>query len=77
LGVGKIGEDFLRGLGNDVLTLHHSVPRFEIGMPIPTDMPGSAAVFFLRFMMGKSHSRDKRCPQGRLRRRHDDCWRKE
>ena len=27
LGVGEIGEDFLRGLGNDVLTLRHSVPR--------------------------------------------------
>jgi hypothetical protein len=26
---------------------------------------------FLRFMMGKSHSPDKRPPQGRLRRRHD------
>jgi hypothetical protein len=23
-------------------------------------------------MMGKSHSPDKRCPQGRLRRRHED-----
>jgi hypothetical protein len=27
LGVGEIGEDFLRGLGNDVVTLRHSVPR--------------------------------------------------
>jgi hypothetical protein len=26
---------------------------------------------FLRFMMGKSHSPDKRPPQGRLRRGHD------
>jgi hypothetical protein len=23
-------------------------------------------------MMGESHSRDKRCPQGRMRRRHED-----
>ncbi len=28
LGVGEIGEDFLRGLGNDVVTLRHSVPRY-------------------------------------------------
>ena len=28
LGVGEIGEDFLRGLGDNVLTLRHSVPRF-------------------------------------------------
>jgi hypothetical protein len=26
---------------------------------------------FLRFMMRKSHSRDKRCPQGHLRLRHE------
>ena len=28
LGIGEIGEDFLRGLGNNVLTLRHGVPRF-------------------------------------------------
>jgi hypothetical protein len=27
---------------------------------------------FLRFMMGKSHSRDKRCPQGCLQQWHED-----
>jgi hypothetical protein len=27
LSVGEIGEDFLRGLGNNVVTLRHSVPR--------------------------------------------------
>jgi hypothetical protein len=32
LGIGEIGEDFLRGLGNNVLTLRHSVPRFKIGI---------------------------------------------
>ena len=33
LGVGEIGEDLLRGLDDDVLTLRHGVPRFSIGAP--------------------------------------------
>jgi hypothetical protein len=30
---------------------------------------------FLRFMMRKSHSPDKRCPQGRLRGQHEPIGR--
>jgi hypothetical protein len=33
--------------------------------------PVSGRGLFLRFMMGKSHSRDKRCPQGGMRRWHE------
>src|SRR5215813_514458 len=36
------------------------------------DAKVSGCGLFLRFMMSKSHSPDKRCPQGRLRRRHED-----
>ena len=74
LGVGKIGEDLLRGLGNNVLTLRHSVPHLDwlsIGTG-PAVLPSFRCSLFLRFMMRKSHSPDKRCPQGRLRRRHTD-----
>ena len=38
---------------------------------------GLGCGLFLRFMMGKSHSPDKRCPQGRLRRRHEASSGKE
>jgi len=29
LGVGEIGEYFLRGLGDDIITLRHSVPQLS------------------------------------------------
>ncbi len=37
----------------------------------PAVPPGPRCGLFLRSMMRKSHSRDKRCPQGRLRGRHE------
>ena len=75
LGVGEIGEDLLRGLGNDVLTLRHGVPHLDSIWHSPAGCfrRGLRCGLFLRFMMRKSHSPDKRCPQGCLRaeRRHE------
>ena len=71
LGVGEIGENLLRGLGDNVLTLRHSVPRFDLAPAGSGVAPGIGCGLFLRFMMGKSHSHDKRLPQGGLRRRHE------
>jgi hypothetical protein len=42
-----------------------------IGTGPARDAESLGCGLFLRFMMGKSHSRDKRCPQGRMRRWHE------
>ena len=72
LGVGEIGENPFRGLGNNVLTLH-SVPRFALSAHLIRRLRRAwGAAFVFGCMMGKSTSDDKRrCPQGGLRQRHD------
>ena len=46
LGVGEIGENRLRGLGDNVLTLRHSVPRFALGASRPADSAGPGVLPF-------------------------------
>ena len=64
LGIGEIGEDFFCGLGDNVLTLRHSVPRFGSGTRPAAVRPGLGCGLFLHRMMGKSHCHDKRMSAG-------------
>jgi hypothetical protein len=45
LRVGEIRKNLLRGLGDDVLTLRHSVPRFELAPLAPLFRRTWIAVF--------------------------------
>jgi hypothetical protein len=57
LRIGEIGEDLLRGLDDDVVTLRHSVPRV---LPLARPVGSAGAQVFLRPMIRKSHGPDKR-----------------
>jgi hypothetical protein len=64
--VREVGENLLRGLDDNIfalLALRHSVPHVELAR---SQSGEPAASFVLRSMIGKSHSNDKRCPQGNL-----------
>jgi len=67
--VRKVGENLLRGLDDNILALlalRHSVPHVELARSQSGEPAGPGVAFVLRSMIGKSHSNDKRCPQGSL-----------
>src|SRR5216683_8338149 len=47
-------------------------PDIALAHVLPAMTPEQGATFFLRSMMGKSHSDDKRCPQGTLWLGHEN-----